>query len=241
MRGGQAFQASARRAFDLPPRWADRPRAYQGAFPITAARTLAQVDRDEADVEPATAAPAIATRSPPPPPMAEVTQPVAVEVATPPLPAPPPAAPNDALPPYGHLPIATRSDDGLAPEGTSGTIAGDCSREPANASQCAPARPPEGAAKLKAPAARAVPERKAEPRVKHGATDDVDAGYGEIKRKPAVDWGRVAEAAKRQHVAAPAVRARPQRMAVDKGPCPRCGVPGFRGCAHQLPYDEAKL
>lgn len=27
--------------------------------------------------------------------------------------------------------------------------------------------------------------------------------------------------------------------AVSRGPCPRCGVPGFRGCEHQRPFEPA--
>lgn len=65
--------------------------------------------------------------------------------------------------------------------------------------------------------------------------------YGEIKRPPKVDWGRVAEAAKRQAHAPPVARAKVLQPALSKDPCRRCGVPGFRGCEHQLPYDEAAL
>lgn len=77
------------------------------------------------------------------------------------------------------------------------------------------------------------------------APRDEPERYGEIrKRKPRPDWQRMAEALKRRNAAVPAaapVRTKALPVAFDKGPCPRCGIPGFRGCDHQLPYDEARL
>jgi len=54
------------------------------------------------------------------------------------------------------------------------------------------------------------------------------------------DWARVAAAARARPLGPPPKRA-PTRHAVDRGPCARCGIPGSRGCDHQLPYDEAVL
>ena len=86
--------------------------------------------------------------------------------------------------------------------------------------------------------------RQAQPERDLGEPDT----FGEVKRKPRPDWQRMAEALKRKDAALPAdapaaapVRTKALPVAYDKGPCPRCGIPGFRGCDHQLPYDEAKL
>jgi hypothetical protein len=43
------------------------------------------------------------------------------------------------------------------------------------------------------------------------------------KAAPKPDWGKIAQAA-RGRVLAPPVRKAPTRVAVDKGPCPRCGI-----------------
>jgi hypothetical protein len=67
------------------------------------------------------------------------------------------------------------------------------------------------------------------------------AGMGLVRKAPArPDWGRVVAVARGRALGAPARKA-PTRVAEDKGPCARCGIPGVRGCDHQLPYDEAAL
>lgn len=67
------------------------------------------------------------------------------------------------------------------------------------------------------------------------------SGLGVVRKAaPKLDWGKIAQAA-RGRVLAPPVRKAPTRVAFDKGPCPRCGIPGTRGCDHQLPYDESAL
>lgn len=60
------------------------------------------------------------------------------------------------------------------------------------------------------------------------------------KAAPAIDWGSVAAAARRRSIG-PAPRKAPTRVAMSKDPCARCGIPGTRGCDHQLLYDEAAL
>lgn len=235
MRGGAAYRASARREHWLPPRWAERPRAYAGPFPITAARTLAQVDRDEADLE---------QNSPPLLPL-----PAAVGSGAP-----------AQLPPAAFDEIECRANAG--DEGAARTAAVEPVSRPAagrsaaatselmdvTAGETAPsltdAEPgnvgtrdddPRGRGRSAVTSGQAVaspsPERLA------ARTET----YGEIKRPPKVDWGRVAEAAKRQTHVPPAARAKVLQPALSKDPCRRCGVPGFRGCDHQLPYDEAAL
>lgn len=59
-------------------------------------------------------------------------------------------------------------------------------------------------------------------------------------RPPAapIDWGRVANAVASRRVVAPARKPKPRFPALSKEPCRRCGVPGSRGCDHQLPYEE---
>lgn len=64
---------------------------------------------------------------------------------------------------------------------------------------------------------------------------------GNFRPAPQIDYARVAEAHRRATAAQPAPPpARPRALPVAMGPeaCRRCGVPGFRGCAHQAPYEE---
>lgn len=34
------------------------------------------------------------------------------------------------------------------------------------------------------------------------------------------------------------VRTKALQPALSREECPRCGVPGFRGCEHQLPFED---
>lgn len=53
-----------------------------------------------------------------------------------------------------------------------------------------------------------------------------------------LDWGRVAAArSASQPSARPAAAKGPTMPAPSREECQRCGIPGFRGCAHWLPYD----
>lgn len=85
-----------------------------------------------------------------------------------------------------------------------------------------PAEPDPGAAGKPEPAAPCLPST------------------GRPVRAPQPDWARVAAAA-RARTLGPAPKRAPTRHAIDRGPCPRCGMPGSRGCDHQLPFDEALL
>lgn len=66
------------------------------------------------------------------------------------------------------------------------------------------------------------------------------AGEASEIRKPAphIDYARVAAAARARSIAARPVPKAPTRPALSADPCEKCGVPGFRGCAHQLPYAD---
>lgn len=59
----------------------------------------------------------------------------------------------------------------------------------------------------------------------------------QVRPEPKIDWSRVAAA----HAARPAppapVRSAPLEPAPNREECPRCGIPGWKGCAHQLPCD----
>jgi hypothetical protein len=85
-----------------------------------------------------------------------------------------------------------------------------------------PAEPDPGAAGAPEPAAPCLPST------------------GRPVRAPQPDWARVAAAARARPLG-PAPKRPPTRHALDRGPCPRCGIPGARGCDHQLPFDEAAL
>lgn len=66
-----------------------------------------------------------------------------------------------------------------------------------------------------------------------------DDAVVEVRKAPApVDWSRVADAAKSRKVAPPAPKPRPTRVALSREACSRCGVPGWRGCDHQLPFED---
>ncbi len=58
------------------------------------------------------------------------------------------------------------------------------------------------------------------------------------KAAPAIDWARVA-AAHRNHQTKNAARPKPTRPAPSRDECPHCGIPGWRGCDHFLPCEEA--
>lgn len=58
-----------------------------------------------------------------------------------------------------------------------------------------------------------------------------------IKPPPKTDWAKVAEAHRARPVGVPkAAPGRPLPIATDREGCVRCGIPGWRGCAHQRPY-----
>lgn len=60
----------------------------------------------------------------------------------------------------------------------------------------------------------------------------------QIRKPVEPDWKRVAAAARNRPAPAPSRERKPTRYATSADPCHRCGVPGFRGCEHQLPYDN---
>ena len=57
------------------------------------------------------------------------------------------------------------------------------------------------------------------------------------KAEAKIDWARVAAA----HAARPGPQAQPVAPPLEAAPsreeCPRCGIPGWKGCAHFLPCD----
>lgn len=68
-----------------------------------------------------------------------------------------------------------------------------------------------------------------------------EASAGEAIRldKPVpIDWARVA-AAHRNHVARPEQKRKPIGPAPSREECPRCGVPGWKGCDHFLPCEDS--
>lgn len=69
------------------------------------------------------------------------------------------------------------------------------------------------------------------------------AQAGPVAAKLPTNWGRVAAAHARKVVAppVPAQPVRPLEPALSREECPRCGIPGAKGCAHQLPFAENHL
>jgi hypothetical protein len=232
VRGGQAFRASARRAHWLPPRWAERPRAYVGAFPIVGHRTLAEVDRDEADVvvlPDAVVVPQRVLKEAKPRIKSGATEGLETPPALP-LPAvaveqPATVGPGPRCVPSPAV-VETQESQAKADDEAEGGHASEPSEE--SVSRPAAGRSAAATSELMdATAGETAPDT-----------------FGEVKRRPVPNWQRMAEALRRKDAPAPAaapVRTKALPVAYDKGPCPRCGIPGFRGCDHQLPYDEAKL
>lgn len=68
-----------------------------------------------------------------------------------------------------------------------------------------------------------------------------EASQGEAlcleKPKP-IDWARVA-AAHRNHAPRPAAARKPIGPAPSREECPRCGIPGWKGCDHFLPCEDS--
>lgn len=60
-----------------------------------------------------------------------------------------------------------------------------------------------------------------------------------LKRAPKIDWKRVAAARRAKAAAKPAPAPRPLFPAPSRDACPRCGIPGSKGCAHFLPCEDA--
>lgn len=137
----------------------------------------------------------------------------------------------------------TRSGrDGSAPEGTSGAGVGHMGSSPANADQSWTEQDlpsPATASPVAVGEPGPVPCPLSPPA--QAPIEPDPPGMGLVRKAPArPDWGRVVAVARGRALGAPARKA-PTRVAEDKGPCPRCGIPGVRGCDHQLPYDEAAL
>ena len=62
-----------------------------------------------------------------------------------------------------------------------------------------------------------------------------------VRKAPApVDWARVANAVRLRAPVLPKAKPTPTIVALSREACVRCGVPGWRGCDHQLPYEEAQ-
>lgn len=59
-----------------------------------------------------------------------------------------------------------------------------------------------------------------------------------LEKPRPIDWARVA-AAHRNHAARPAPKRKPIGPAPSREECPRCGVPGWRGCDHFLPCEDS--
>lgn len=66
------------------------------------------------------------------------------------------------------------------------------------------------------------------------------SGSGPVKTGAVNDWGRVAAAYAKKAVP-PALAEKPLKPlepAMSREECPRCGIPGWRGCAHQTAFAE---
>lgn len=144
--------------------------------------------------------------------------------------------------------------EGSAPEGSSGAHAGE-GGNPANAEQSQlPVSEPGtvGSFPPVAPAALAPPAPAIAPAGAGGEPDDDDEFAAAVARarakreamiqevrKPAArpDFARVAAAARARPIG-PSARKAPTRRALSADPCERCGIPGFRGCDHQLPFED---
>jgi len=299
MRGGEAFRASARRAHWLPPRWAERPRAYVGPWPILEDRTLAEVDESisgRAVVLPApssnmgdctgafpdwpdaplpeelegshakaggdvAAATAVVREAEPSGSAEPVSRPAAGRSAAA-TSEPMDVTAGETAPefnlPQGEDTTAESGSgrEGLAPEGTSGAPVGD-GQDPANAEQSHSAPeamvvPFPGDEILPialAPSAPAIaPAGAGEDPQEDPEADEFEAVMARLRARreasiarvhaaePKIDFARLAEAARGRQLGSPAKKP-PTTRALSADPCPRCGIPGFRGCDHQLPFE----
>ncbi|WP_310532529.1 hypothetical protein [Novosphingobium sp.] len=61
--------------------------------------------------------------------------------------------------------------------------------------------------------------------------------FGLVKASPKPDYSRFVEAAKAKPLPAPVAPVRPTQVALSPEECKRCGIPGWKGCDHQLPYE----
>lgn len=158
------------------------------------------------------------------------------------FPYPPDADSDDELAAAGS-PTSDRAGagQGQAPEGTSGDAAARI-HGPANA--CPPAqrvlRDAPSPSSVAPQDDRDDEESAAEFAARVAAAS---AKRAEILRKPEpVDWSRVARAHERKAATPrPVVAARPLQPADSPEECRRCGIPGRKGCAHQLAYVEQPI
>lgn len=72
------------------------------------------------------------------------------------------------------------------------------------------------------------------------ATAKIARDMGLLKAAPKANYLRFVEAAKAKAAARPPEKPAPTRVAMSPEECKRCGIPGWKGCEHQLPYEEWK-
>lgn len=73
------------------------------------------------------------------------------------------------------------------------------------------------------------------------ALDDLQVALERRQARKAVqpDFSRLAAAMKAKKARTKSEPA-PTKYATSREPCELCGVPGFRGCGHQLPYEDQR-
>lgn len=256
MSGGSYFRASARRARQLPPAWV--------AFPYPGHRTMADVMASEGPVTvtsiwpaPSSAMAGLGGTFPdwPDAPLPDETEAFA-------LPAGDARAADSeggcaALAPEGTS--GAPAGDGYHPANASAPHNDFASRAKAGVETAGTehARPCPVVEPVSRPAAgRSAAATSEKMDVTAGETapdpdDDDGAIVDEFRSRLAavqsrraasqpapVNWGRVADARSAGRPSArPASPKAPTNPAPSREECQRCGIPGFRGCAHWLPYD----
>lgn len=135
--------------------------------------------------------------------------------------------------------------EGRAPEGTSGSAVGDIG--PANARQPRPIEKPlrnlarksdvmyrsrinADARELEHPVDTVVSRLAA-------LRQESDTHAVRLAPKVKTDWARVAAAHRAKSAATTKSAVKPLVPAPSREECPRCGIPGWKGCTHFLPYE----
>lgn len=103
------------------------------------------------------------------------------------------------------------------------------------------AAPPASPTPLSAPSAAPEPTRHDEVMDEFKAALErvQDRKGGTAKQRPKIDYARLSDAmqTRRVHAAKPVPKPRPTVAAQTRESCPDCGIPGFRGCDHFLPFE----
>lgn len=71
--------------------------------------------------------------------------------------------------------------------------------------------------------------------------EEADQIARRVAPKPQIDWSRVVAAHRAKSAKGPKAPPAPTEHAPNREECPRCGIPGWKGCAHYLPCEELRI